>query len=252
MIDALSAVTGGQSPTAAKDQAIGKQDFLKLLVTQLEQQDPMNPQDGTEFVAQLATFTSLEQLINIEQGLNNVAMTSLATNNTLASNLIGKQVQVRGAAKIAHESGDHTLKFELESDAEKVTVEIMDEDGKVIRTIDTGAATKGENDIFWDGRDDNGNPVDEGTYEFRVEAENEEGDPVGARTTSMHLVESVSFQGGVPTLVLSNGDRVEMGDVMEVFDANYKPTNESKESGDSTATEETVNDTDADTADNQQ
>jgi flagellar basal-body rod modification protein FlgD len=252
VIDALSAVTGGQSPTAAKDQAIGKQDFLKLLVTQLEQQDPMNPQDGTEFVAQLATFTSLEQLINIEEGLNNVAMTSLATNNTLASNLIGKQVQVRGAGKIAHESGDHTLNFELQGDAEQVTIEIMDEDGQVIRTINGGTAKKGENDMVWDGRDDNGNKVAAGSYEFRIEAEGEEGEPVGARTTSMHLVESVSFQGGVPTLVLSNGDRVEMGDVMEVFDTNAPSSSDSSSGGADSDTDNTVSNSDADAADDQQ
>ena len=251
MIDALSAVTG-QSPTAARDQAIGKQDFLKLLVTQLEQQDPMNPQDGTEFVAQLATFTSLEQLINIEEGLNNVAMTSLATNNTLASNLIGKEVQVRGAGKISHEGGDHTLHFELQGEAESVTIEVMDEDGKVVRTMTSGTADKGENDIVWDGRDDNGNPVPDGSYEFRIEAENEDGESVGARTTSTHLVESVSFQGGVPTLVLSNGDRVEMGDVMEVFAQGTKETSNSSSDGETAASDDTILDTDADAADDQQ
>ena len=252
MIDALSAVTGGQGPGAAQDQAIGKQDFLKLLVTQLEQQDPMNPQDGTEFVAQLATFTSLEQLINIEEGLNNVAMTSLATNNTLASNLIGKRVQVRGAGKIAHESGAHTLHYELQSEASNVTVEVMDEDGKVVRTITGGSATKGENDLIWDGRDDNGNAVSAGSYEFRIEAENEDGASVSARTTSTHLVESVSFQGGVPTLVLSNGDRVEMGDVMQVFDANAEQLSESQADGTDVSADDIILDTDADSADEQQ
>ena len=92
-VDAASTAAAGAGPAAIgsgrEKEDMGKEDFLRLMVTQLTQQDPLNPQDGTEYVAQLAQFTSLERMMNVEKGMNNVVLAATATNSTLAVGFIG-------------------------------------------------------------------------------------------------------------------------------------------------------------------
>ena len=200
---------------------LGKNDFLKLLVTQLKAQDPMNPQDGTQFVAQLAQFTSLERLVNIEDGLGNVALASMSTNATMASNLIGKSVRVAGDSVSYAGAGSTDLNFELGKDAKSVSVKVLNEKGEVVETIEGGALESGPNHVTWTGSthtaDGGSGTAEAGKYTFQVTAVDAEGNDVAVKTAVLAGVDAVHFSGkGIPELVLSDGRTVPMSDVSEV------------------------------------
>ena len=176
MIDAVGSIgLGGVNAGKSKEQGeLGKQEFLRLLTTQLQQQDPLNPQDGTEFVAQLAQFTSLERLVNLETGLDNVAAASLASNSTMAASLIGKSVRVEGNDFQIGPDASGQMNFELGAKADKVTIEVKDKSGKVVDTITT-SGKKGLNQVTWDGSQEKEDGTIErfpaGKYSFHVSAE---------------------------------------------------------------------------------
>lgn len=194
---------------------MGKEEFLKLLVTQLQQQDPLNPQDGTEFVTQLAQFTTLERLVNIEQSMMNVAGASMVTNATLAADFIDSTVRARGDS-FSFEGKPEKLHFELGADSPDLTIEIVDAKGEVVKAIDT-TGESGSNTFTWDGTKQDGSIAKEGTYTFRVTAKNADGGDVTVDTSIEATVLSVSFKNGVPHLVLDNGSTVPLGDALEVL-----------------------------------
>ncbi|MCA9753657.1 MAG: flagellar hook assembly protein FlgD, partial [Gemmatimonadetes bacterium] len=124
---------------------LGRDAFLKLLVGQLSHQDPMSPLQDQEFVAQLATFSSLEQLQNINDGIQASLLMNQSVNNSLATNLIGKEILASGGDVEVGESGDVPFRVDL-AQAADVKVEIVDSEGNVVRTLDkTGLA--GSNDF---------------------------------------------------------------------------------------------------------
>lgn len=216
MIEGLGNAGGrGGAVAASGTGEMGKEEFLKLLTTQLQQQDPLNPQDGTQFVTQLAQFTTLERLVNIEQSMMNVAGASMVTNATLAADFIDATVRAKGDS-FSFEGTPEKLHFELGGEAPKVTVEVVDAKGEVVKTIDT-EGTAGSNTVTWDGTNQDGSIAKAGTYTFRVSAEDADGGDVSVNTSIEATVLSVSFKGGVPHLVLDNGTTVPLGDALEVL-----------------------------------
>ena len=218
-INPTTNVTGSLSERAGMPNAeMGKDEFLKLLIVQLSQQDPLNPQDSTQFVQQLATFTSLERLQNIQDGLGMVALASTATNSTLAADFIGKHVEIGGSDIGYAGRGNAELHFNLDGNASEVEIEIKNEDGEVVRTIST-TGTEGANTLVWDGKTDDGSQAPTGKYSFSIaKATDEDGETVDGTTKSILQVKAVTFKSGHPELVLSNGQTVQMADVMSVID----------------------------------
>lgn len=195
--------------------SLGRDAFMKLLVSQLSNQDPLSPLQDHEFVSQLATFSSLEQLEGINEGIQVTVLMNQAVNNSLATNLIGKEVLVSGGALELAEEGDPSFRLDLAGDA-RVTLEITDANGAVVRTIDLGAKSKGTSEVSWDGKDDEGNRLDPGTYRVKVTATDASGTAVGAGTRVRALVEGVRFVEGIGYLVVG-GAEVPLSDVEEVL-----------------------------------
>ncbi|MFT7623685.1 MAG: flagellar basal-body rod modification protein FlgD [Myxococcota bacterium] len=227
-MDIASVATAGSGASAVgmgREQDMGKEEFLKLLVTQLSQQDPLNPADGAEFVAQLAQFTSLERLVNMEQALGDVALATMANANSQAAGYIGKGVVAKGDTFDFNGGQNEKLGFTLGKDAAKVTITVKDGEGNIVETIQT-SGTKGENTFDWQGAKDTGKRGEatayhpDGTYTFEVQAEDGEGNAVTVpEQTVVTNVSSVKFKDRVPWLVLANGETVGMGDVREFTDA---------------------------------
>lgn len=227
----IGSTGGAQAPFSAKQgddrtnldfagkTALGKEDFLKLLVTQLANQDPLNPTDSTEFVAQLAQFSSLEQLANMREGVETLAIVQTAGTSAQMVSFIGKTVKVSDqtlAWTAGQESG--TVDFTLDGEAKECKVFIKDSSGKTVKTIDVGAATAGTHAITVDGKDDQGNALAEGNYTFEVSAKDAQGAEVGYSTTSTGVVTGVTFESGYPELVLADGRKIQLGSVIEVLD----------------------------------
>lgn len=213
-----SASDAGQAIQAANEQnaVLGKDDFLMLLVTQLENQDPLDPMDNTEFVAQLATFSSLEQLQNVNTGLEQVKDSMSVMNQGQAVSYIGKNVRAAGSALQVADGQTDPIRFSLNEDAASVFVSIYDEMGGYVASIEHGGMSAGENELTWDGKDNNGELVDDGVYHFEIAAVNSDGDAVLSESISVAgMVTGVTYESGVPYLMV-NDQALALNDVIEV------------------------------------
>lgn len=199
--------------------ALGKEDFLKLLVTQLANQDPLNPTDSTQFVTQLAQFSSLEQLANMREGLDTLAIVQTAGTSAQMVSFIGKTVKISDQSLTwaeGQKTGD--VGFSLDGDAKSVKVFLKDEKGKTVKTIDAGSLNGGKHNVAIDGKDDDGNPLVAGSYTFEISATDADGKDVGVSTNSTGVVTGITFEKGYPELVLADGRTVQLGSVIEVLD----------------------------------
>lgn len=176
---------------------MGRDEFLRLLVTQLGNQDPLNPLEGQEFAAQLAQFTSVEQLINIDETLSQQgemnALLAQSMNNGVAAGLIGQTIESPGNQMNWDGENAPSGKFSLEGNAATVQVEVRDSTGFLVRTVDYGALGKGDQDFTWDGKDDAGNSVAEGVYTTTVVAQDTNGEAVASNSTIRGAVSRVTF-----------------------------------------------------------
>ena len=178
---------------AAADEAMGKDDFLKLLIAQLAAQDPLDPMGAQDFSAQLAQFSGLEQMTNVNANLEIIQKLETALQNTSSVNLIGKTVESNGNA-FNHVSGaSDVLAFSLDRNAESIRIDIYDSSGKQIDLVKLGNQGQGKNTVSWNGNDPQGNPVPVGTYSFTVSAEDTSGIPIQVDTFSSGLVTDVVF-----------------------------------------------------------
>jgi len=194
---------------------LGKDDFLKLFTTQLRFQDPLNPLDSTDFTAQLAQFSSLEQLFNMNASLQDILTYQGSLNNAMAVGLIGRVVKVDGDSFTL--AGTADLEYALADDAASVTITIQDEEGNVVATIDAGAQQAGEQSFCWDGTGDDGLHLPDGDYTFSVTAVDGNGENVEVETSVTGTVTGITFDSGVTYLVLDNGMQVSLGEIMEVY-----------------------------------
>lgn len=222
--DTTSAASASPVVTQGRGDDLGKEDFLQLMVTQMTQQDPLNPQDGTEYVAQLAEFSGLERMLNMEKAMGNMVLAASSTNSTLAVGFIGKDIKMTGDS--FHLGADRQAKIDFTTDKAAVaTVSIKNEDGTIVRTFEVPAKA-GENAVTWDGLDDEGVPVEEGKYTVEVTASTSEGEDVGVKTEAIQRVKAVSFTNGYPELVLENGEKVSLAEVSEVVGNDTDPQEE--------------------------
>lgn len=211
-----SSTTSSSSSTAAPQGTLGKDAFLKLLVAQLSHQDPLKPMEGTEFVTQLAQFTTVEQQIAQSGKLDLISLqlSGLASNE--AASLVGKTVTVRGKGMAFDGNLATSSSATLGADAEKVKVEIRDANGDVVRTIEMGAREAGAVTVAWDGKDDNGVTQPAGNYTMDVKATTEDGKDVSVTQDVTGKVVQVTFDKGYPEIVLDSGVRVPVSDLVSV------------------------------------
>jgi len=194
---------------------LGKDDFLKILVTQLQNQDPTNPVKGDDLAAQLAQFSSVEQLQNINETLSNASELDLllnqAINNTMATTLIGNTVRAFGNGV----NDDGELHYQLANAAHEVTIQISDASGEVVRTVHLDEQNAGQQVYKWDGKDDAGRHLRDSQYTFSVQATDVNGDAVDSETFIVGTINSIQYQNG--NAVLRIGDlTVNLAEVLEI------------------------------------
>ncbi len=225
-IDAISPAAATASAAAAgASRSMGKDAFLRLLVTQLQNQNPLNPADSTEFTAQLAQFSSLEQLSNINQNLETLNLFQASINNAQAVSLIGKQVLARGNSIEKQGSQPVHCEFELEAAAARVVMSIYDSTGGFVRELVGGSQPEGRRSLVWDGRDRNGSPAADGLYTFEIQAEGSDGKKVAAGSLIRGQVGGVTLEGGTPQLMVGER-RLAFGNVLQVSTAPATTENE--------------------------
>ena len=213
-------VTGSRSTVNMVDnsdqQVMGKDDFLRMLVTQLNNQDPLNPMESQEFAAQLAQFSSLEQLSQINDNLDLSLQSDLLLSQSIANNmavgLIGREVLALGNSLNGTES---EISFQLSGEATAVTIEIRDTDNNLVRTLEGTDLAAGNQTLEWDQRDQQGVRVSEGEYTFTVTATDISGGLVEVIPLRQFHATGVVYENGNPFL-LGGGDRVSFADIVQV------------------------------------
>ncbi len=179
---------------------LGKDAFFKLMLTQLKQQDPTNPLKSHEMAAQLAQFSSVEQLTNMNQTLTKMSQKDGKGTQFEVLNLIGKMVS-GDSGQIDRKKGDkeHTIEFNLSGPADKATITIKDDKGIKIKTYDIKDLQKGKNQLVWNGLHGDGNDARVGQYSAHIEALHQ-GRKVAASTQFKGTVDGVQFTANGPVL----------------------------------------------------
>ncbi|MBD3165441.1 hypothetical protein GF324_02485 [bacterium] len=213
----------GQPPTSFEPQTahgeMGKNDFLQLMMAQLQNQDPTSPLDSSEYAAQLAQFTSVEQLANLseatQQGIEANFLLAQSVNNTMAANLIGKDVKAYSNVVEMTDGKDRTIAFDIPYAAQDLKVTIYNSDGQVVRTLQQHNLDPGEGEVVWNGKDTQGRTVSDGSYSVEIEATDYSGQSFAPTPYVIGHVESVRFGQGGATLVV-DGRTINFGDVIEI------------------------------------
>ena len=203
--------------TGAGANETGQDMFFKLLITQLQHQDPLNPMDSTDFTAQLAQFSQLEKLDSMNSALDYMQLYLASLNNAQAVDFIGKKIEANSNAIELAQEGSTAINYRIGEDAHAVTVDIYDMNMQLVRTLELGSKNAGEQLESWDGTDSNGSRLQAGIYTFEVTATDGDGNPIPTTNYIEGVVDSVTFEGGI-TYLLVGGRKIAVGDVIKVLD----------------------------------
>jgi len=221
----VSAIGGSTSSTSSLyssgTQTLDKDDFLKLLVTQLQNQDPLNPTDSTEFVSQLAQFSSLEQLTSVNDNLKVVQLFDQSINNSQAVNFVGKTIKASGNLFELGSGETYEIQYQLGENADKVYVSICNSSGEIIKKIEMDQMTAGEQSVVWDGTDENGNTASAGTYSFSVQAKDKDGEIMDTAAYIEETVTGVSYHNS-STYLLAQDIEIPYSAIIEVTEPKEK------------------------------
>jgi flagellar basal-body rod modification protein FlgD len=213
----VSAISFGTSGGATEGTARSpKDEFLKLLVAQLEHQDPMAPQDSAQFVAQLAQFAQVEQSAEANQRLEALEAAQAAGVRAGFANIVGRQITARTNSVVVEAGqapgGDYTVHVPHQADSGKIVVK--NDSGNEVATIDLGSRVKGEVPFRWDGLNKDGAPVPAGKYTFEFVGEDAEG-KVEGDIRIRGVAESLDFEGGVIKFLVG-GNEVAPADILAI------------------------------------
>jgi flagellar basal-body rod modification protein FlgD len=207
----------GSRPTdegAKKD--MDREAFLKLLVAQLKNQDPLEPMEDVEFVSQLTQFSNLEQVMKTNTKLDELSMATGAQVSAQAINMVGRTVIVPGDRMTLPAEGSVEMKLDVPSTIVGGEVEILNDQGLVVRRISLSASSPGIGTAVWDGRDESGERLAEGSYRVRATGVSPVGAEVELSVLAPARVDAVIWEDGVPFLRIG-GDILPLAAVREVW-----------------------------------
>lgn len=201
---------------------LGKDDFLNLMLQQLKYQDPMEPLDSSEYTAQLAQFSELEQMQNMNDNLTSSITANFqlaqSVNNTMAASLIGKEVKLDGKTIYYTDTDQASQKlgYTLPEEVVSTKIEVYDSKGNLVRTIDDLPEQKGDHKLSWDFTDDNGENVPAGNYTFKVVAKASNGEELSINSFKIGTIDAVRYtENG--TVLMVNGNQYSLSDIFEIM-----------------------------------
>jgi flagellar basal-body rod modification protein FlgD len=194
---------------------LGRETFMKLLVAELKNQDPMDPMQSREMVSQLAQLSSVEKLGSIDDRLNALDNSNKADASLQSAGLVGHTVTGNLNQLPLNDVNKPEGAFTLAAKADAVTIKVRNAAGELVRTIEAGAQGIGPKKFAWDGRTDKGMRAQEGPYTFEVSATDAKGNIVPASTAISGLVTEVTYESGAPQVVVG-GARIPLGDITSI------------------------------------
>ncbi len=217
LLDSLSAGSKSNTGKKANDQ-LDQADFLRLLTTQLKNQDPTKPLDGQQFMAQLAQFSTLNGIIEMKESLDGLVQSLQSTSSLQAANLVGRSVLLDSAKGYLNGGEPIKGRTDVTENVNNLTVIVNDASGREVRRLNLGAKSSSIVDFEWDGLDSNGAQAAPGVYTFRVEGVVADGKTVSFATQFWAKVSSVFLGqlGEEPILDLAGLGRVGLSQVSAV------------------------------------
>jgi flagellar basal-body rod modification protein FlgD len=188
----------GEKPKEARvaKKALDKDDFMRIMITEMRHQDPTKPMDSDRMATQMAQITSVEQLKNVSNAIEKMADKNNASDRLAMSGMIGRTVTV-DKGRFTHQKGTiSSINFELPEDASKTKITILNEQGEEVATRDLEPMKSGQNVYSWDGITASNTQTGSGTYLVRVDAENSKGGKIKIDPISKEKIVGVSFEGG--------------------------------------------------------
>ena len=215
-----SATTSAASAATGTSSVLGKDDFLELLVVQLQNQDPLNPLDDKEFIAQLAQFSSLEQMTNVASGIESLTETVARQDSLSAVSYIGKDVVAEGNTVTKFDSGVTPIYFTLDEAAASVSINVFDQNNNIVQTETLNSMQAGEYTFSWDGLNYNGKTADNGQYKVYFAAVDGNDKAVLVDTEVVGTISGVSKTTDGISFRLSDGRTVGFDDISMITQAN--------------------------------
>lgn len=188
----------GEKPKEARavKKALDKDDFMRIMITEMTHQDPTKPMDADKMATQMAQITSVEQLKNVSGAIEKLADKNSASDRLAMSAMIGKSVVV-DKGRFSHQKGTLSpINFNLPRDANRVKMSILDERGEEVATRELEPMKAGTNVYNWDGMNVSGLPTSSGNFIVRIDAEDAKGSKIQIDPISSETVVGVSFEGG--------------------------------------------------------
>ena len=204
-----------QGPSTLASGELGQDSFLKLLVAQMQHQDPLNPQGNEEFIAQLAQFTSLEQLMGVNTALGDLYAATTSMNNASMTQLLGRDVTAMSNEIPYGGEGPQEIHYDARGDAAQMTVTVLNEEGKVVSRVELTDIPQGEDSWTWDGKDVHGVQAPEGTYTVAITAFDGSGQPVTVNSLLKGRVNEMSYATGAPVPFV-DGVEIAMASILRV------------------------------------
>lgn len=255
-INALNSASSASSGTSLYEKeesaVMGKEDFMMLLVAQLKNQDPLSPDDPTEFTAQLAQFSSLEQLYNLNDSMESLAASNADSDRLSTLGTIGKDVVFEGD-KTTFSGEPIEFGYSLSGPASAVTISLK-QDGATLATLNGSDLTKGNHFLTWDGLTDDGSPAPIGDYDIVIDAQSASEDPILAAPLIRSEVTGVDLAGSTGGTLVTLAGEVAFNKIIGVFEpgtsmAGTSPATDEKEEDEEKSGLDAISET-ADTIDN--
>lgn len=201
----------GEKPKQQREikKTLDKDDFMRLMVTQMKHQDPTQPFKAEQFAAELAQYASVEQLKNLNKSMEKLTSENKPTDRLAMTSLIGKTVSIDRDRFIHTENQTTPLTFDIPSDAKNVKVQVLNALGEVMFEKDIGAMKKGKQSYNWDGKQNNTLAAKTGQYNLRVSGEDENGKKIDISSKARGRVVGVSYEGAEPVFLVGDNQNYE-------------------------------------------
>jgi flagellar basal-body rod modification protein FlgD len=208
-VDSSASTSGAKRSTS-----LSQEDFLKLFITQMQNQNPLEPMDNYQMATQMAQFSSLETLNNINQSLKGLTAYQASMNSLNTAGLIGKKVETTGNQLLVEKGAVSEGGYQL-SKPGKVTLRVFDSNQQLVRVMEAGTKDVSKQKFTWDGKDQKGAALADGTYTFEVSAVDEKGLPIQTQSWMTGTVTGITFENGVTYLTVGS-KRITLSDILAI------------------------------------
>jgi flagellar basal-body rod modification protein FlgD len=200
--------------TAQRKTALTQDDFMNLFVAQMKYQDPLQPLDNNQMATQLAQFNTVNALATMNNTLNQMMTNQASLNNLQAGSLIGKKIEAKGNTLSIQQGVVSDGAYQLAQPGNAI-IQIFDSNGNLVQQMGPGYKDTSMQSLGWNGKNQQGMTLPDGTYTFKVLAADQKGQAVTATTYRIGTVDGVSFENGTAYFQMG-GNKVSFSDILAI------------------------------------